>query len=133
MDQEPAKVTELNPERPKRPRGIYLLPNLLTTAALFAGFYAIVAAMADRFEARFERPGRLYRAPGRVNIIGEHTDYNDGLVLPMAIGRGTTFAVAPQLRGAGAIYLNRERGAGRDLSCAGNAAPRAGGCRACAG
>jgi len=32
-------------------RGIYLLPNLFTTAALFAGFYAIVAAMAGRFEA----------------------------------------------------------------------------------
>jgi len=32
-------------------RGIYLLPNLFTTAALFAGFYAIVAAMGDRFEA----------------------------------------------------------------------------------
>lgn len=35
----------------KRRRGIYLLPNLFTTAALFAGFYAIVAAMGDRFEA----------------------------------------------------------------------------------
>ena len=35
----------------KRHRGIYLLPNLFTTAALFAGFYAIVAAMGDRFEA----------------------------------------------------------------------------------
>jgi len=35
----------------KRSRGIYLLPNLFTTAALFAGFYAIVAAMGDRFEA----------------------------------------------------------------------------------
>ncbi len=35
----------------KQRRGIYLLPNLFTTAALFAGFYAIVAAMADRFEA----------------------------------------------------------------------------------
>ena len=33
-----------------RRRGIYLLPNLFTTAALFAGFYAIVAAMNDRFE-----------------------------------------------------------------------------------
>ena len=37
------------PER--RHRGIYLLPNLFTTAALFAGFYAIVAAMNDQFEA----------------------------------------------------------------------------------
>ena len=35
----------------KRRRGIYLLPNLFTTAALFAGFYAIVAAMGGRFEA----------------------------------------------------------------------------------
>lgn len=38
------------PEKP-RPRGIYLLPNLFTTAALFSGFYAIVAAINGRFEA----------------------------------------------------------------------------------
>jgi len=37
-------------QRPRR-RGIYLLPNLFTTAGLFAGFYAIVAAMSDNFEA----------------------------------------------------------------------------------
>ncbi len=36
--------------KPRR-RGIYLLPNLFTTAGLFAGFYAIVAAMSDHFEA----------------------------------------------------------------------------------
>lgn len=35
----------------KQRRGIYLLPNLFTTAALFAGFYAIVAGMAERYEA----------------------------------------------------------------------------------
>lgn len=35
----------------KRRRGIYLLPNLFTTAGLFAGFYAIIAAMSGRFEA----------------------------------------------------------------------------------
>lgn len=40
------------PEAPrKRPRGIYLLPNLFTTAALFSGFYAVLAAAAGRFEA----------------------------------------------------------------------------------
>ncbi|MGB5465098.1 MAG: CDP-diacylglycerol--serine O-phosphatidyltransferase [Sedimenticolaceae bacterium] len=50
MDQEPAKVTELDPERPRRTRGIYLLPNLFTTAALFAGFYAVLAAMNNQFE-----------------------------------------------------------------------------------
>jgi len=43
--------SELSPApRPTR-RGIYLLPNLFTTASLFAGFYAVVAAMGDRFEA----------------------------------------------------------------------------------
>lgn len=38
------------PDKPQRRRGIYLLPNLFTTAALFSGFYAIVAAINQRFE-----------------------------------------------------------------------------------
>jgi CDP-diacylglycerol--serine O-phosphatidyltransferase len=38
------------PEKPRRRRGIYLLPNLFTTAALFSGFYAIVAAIQGHFE-----------------------------------------------------------------------------------
>ncbi len=40
-------------------------------------------------------PAHLVRAPGRVNLIGEHTDYNDGFVLPMAIDRETVVAVGP--------------------------------------
>ncbi len=50
MESEPAKVTDLDRQRPKRGRGIYLLPNLFTTAALFAGFYAVLAAMNGQFE-----------------------------------------------------------------------------------
>ncbi|MCP5149492.1 MAG: CDP-diacylglycerol--serine O-phosphatidyltransferase [Ectothiorhodospiraceae bacterium] len=46
----PEPVVE-QPGVKKQRRGIYLLPNLFTTAALFAGFYAIVAAMSGRFEA----------------------------------------------------------------------------------
>jgi galactokinase len=43
-------------------------------------------------------PGVQAFAPGRVNLIGEHTDYNDGLCLPFAIERGVTVTAAP-LRG----------------------------------
>jgi galactokinase len=48
-----------------------------------------------RFCERFGRGPRMFSAPGRVNLIGEHTDYNDGFVLPMAIDRRTfVFAAA---------------------------------------
>ena len=39
-------------------------------------------------------PGGLWSAPGRVNLIGEHTDYNEGFVLPFAINRRTVVALA---------------------------------------
>ncbi len=49
------------------------------------------------FEARFGRPPRwIVRAPGRVNLIGEHTDYNDGFVLPLAIDRAIWIALGPR-------------------------------------
>jgi galactokinase len=52
--------------------------------------------LADEFTRRYgpdEEPVRMYFAPGRVNLIGEHTDYNGGLVLPCAIDKGTYLAV----------------------------------------
>ena len=48
----------------------------------------LVASAFDCFEQRYRRAPRwIVAAPGRVNVIGEHIDYNDGFVLPMAIDR----------------------------------------------
>lgn len=53
--------------------------------------------IAQQFEKMFGGPATmLVRAPGRVNLIGEHTDYNDGFVLPMAIDRAVWIALRPR-------------------------------------
>ncbi len=53
--------------------------------------------VTQEFERRFGvPPAFVVRAPGRVNLIGEHTDYNDGFVLPMAIDRAVWIAGRPR-------------------------------------
>jgi galactokinase len=47
------------------------------------------------FTQKFSRDPLLFRAPGRINLIGEHTDYSDGFVLPAAIDRAIYFALMP--------------------------------------
>jgi galactokinase len=54
----------------------------------------LVSAVTEGFAERYgHEPTSLWSAPGRVNLIGEHTDYNDGFVLPFAIDRHTVMAV----------------------------------------
>ncbi len=60
----------------------------------------LVRRVTERFRESF--PGETPRvavAPGRVNLIGEHTDYNDGFVLPMAIARAVVMAFRPRSDG----------------------------------
>jgi galactokinase len=59
----------------------------------------LVQSALEDFERAFgpsESPVQVVAAPGRVNLIGEHTDYNDGFVLPMAIDRHVVVAFAPR-------------------------------------
>jgi galactokinase len=51
---------------------------------------------AQEFSRRFGRAPTVSSAPGRVNLIGEHTDYNDGFVMPAALEFATRVAAAPR-------------------------------------
>ena len=57
----------------------------------------LIESATKVFETTFAcTPSHFFQAPGRVNLIGEHTDYNQGFVLPCAIDRGTVLAVSPR-------------------------------------
>jgi galactokinase len=55
-------------------------------------------------QRQFGRDGRVFGAPARVNLIGEHTDYTGGLVMPMAIGFHTVAEVSPHEDGRAVFY-----------------------------
>ncbi|GAA2634642.1 galactokinase [Actinomadura fulvescens] len=57
-------------------------------------------ALAAAFGEAYQRdPEGVWHAPGRLNLIGEHTDYNDGFVLPFALARGVSVAAARRADG----------------------------------
>lgn len=72
--------------------------------------------LKSRFVEFCGREPRLFRAPGRVNLIGEHTDYNGGFVLPMAIDREAAVAIAPREDRQICVHsMNKEETAEFDL------------------
>ncbi|MGZ8259374.1 MAG: galactokinase [Caldimonas sp.] len=70
--------------------------------------------MSQGFVAAFGRvPDAVARAPGRVNLLGEHTDYNDGFVLPIALPQQTTVSLG---HAAGGVFTLRSDGfAGKEV------------------
>ena len=75
------------------------------------------ARVADAFRGRYgSDPALVVRAPGRVNLIGEHTDYNDGFVLPLAIDRAIWIALRPRDDRRVVGPLGRLRADGRVLA-----------------
>jgi galactokinase len=62
------------------------------------------AAFRSMHLARFEAEAAIYTAPGRVNLIGEHTDYAEGFVMPAAINFATLAGISPRVDGKIAIF-----------------------------
>lgn len=58
----------------------------------------------NRFIEMFGKEPLLVRSPGRINLIGEHTDYNDGFVMPAAIDKDIVFAIAPSDTAESSVY-----------------------------
>jgi galactokinase len=52
--------------------------------------------MQTQFTNQIAAEPRVFRAPGRVNLIGEHTDYNEGFVMPAAINFDTRVTILPR-------------------------------------
>ncbi len=73
------------------------MPEPTGSADLARNPDALTAKLLDRYPELRARSGniRVIHAPGRVNLIGEHTDYNEGFVLPVAIDLGIAIALAP--------------------------------------
>lgn len=65
-----------------------------------------IKEIQSAFTKMYHSEPQLYYAPGRVNIIGEHTDYNHGYVMPMAINIGTTVAIAKSHDDNITVYSN---------------------------
>ncbi|WP_030666262.1 galactokinase [Streptomyces rimosus] len=71
---------------------------------------------ADRFrEVYGTAPAGVWAAPGRVNLIGEHTDYNDGFVMPLALPHTTLAAVAPRADGVLRVHSGDGSGGGQTV------------------
>jgi galactokinase len=70
-------------------------------------FSGMIKEIRRQFQQYFEKQGLLVAAPGRVNLIGEHTDYNDGFVLPGAVDKRIYVSIAKNESNALNVYAGQ--------------------------
>ncbi len=69
----------------------------------------LITAVQNSFKTHFKTKPLLVFAPGRINLIGEHTDYNEGFVFPGAINKGIVLAISKSSNDQSQVYaLNKE-------------------------
>ena len=56
----------------------------------------MIQEIQQTYIAKYEQRPLLIKAPGRINLIGEHTDYNNGFVMPAAIDKAIYFAIGKE-------------------------------------
>ena len=84
-----------------------------------AGRHAVAEQGARWFRTCYGHPPQgVWLAPGRVNIIGEHTDYNDGFVLPFALGQGIVAAASPRRDDVLSLRTHRDPAASVEIPLA---------------
>lgn len=66
----------------------------------------MIPLLEEKFKQKFQTEPSFYSAPGRINLIGEHTDYNNGFVLPAAIDKAIYYAVAKNNLNKLRLYAN---------------------------
>jgi galactokinase len=77
-----------------------------------------ILSIREKFHQVFKEKPLLVRSPGRVNLIGEHTDYNEGFVLPAAVDKAIYFAIAPGT-GKGCVVYAHDLGERHEFSLSG--------------
>lgn len=60
-------------------------------------------SLIQTFRRRYEQEPRVFRAPGRINLIGEHTDYNEGFVFPAGVDKEIVCLIAPSSTGTSSV------------------------------
>lgn len=81
-----------------------LFYNLINSVSTMLNADAALTSIAEKFKAKFHSTPLLIKSPGRINLIGDHTDYNEGFVMPAAIDKHLLLAIGTSTEKYSTLY-----------------------------